>query len=319
MSEIGAVMVLAAGRGERMRPLSEVLPKPALPLVDGPVITSALRLAERTGADRIVVNTWHLNDLMAAAVAEAGDSRTDVVLSPESSLMGTAGGLALARDRGFLGTAGPVLVINGDGYHDLDLTPLIERHTLDRDAVTLGLLPHPDPTRWSRVLVDAQERVIAIRSAGNVEPHEECRLYPGVMVVSRTSIDALPSAPGEIPGRLWFPALEAGTLGAATISGSWREVGTPADYRSVIMEQLAGGNSIHRTAEVARTAEITSSLVGRNAKVRDGAKVLHSVVAEGAAVEANASVDRSVLLGSIRADSATAVDQEVRVGPLDTV
>jgi mannose-1-phosphate guanylyltransferase len=318
MTRVSAVMVLAAGRGERMRPLSEAFPKPALPLVGGPVVRSALNLAERMGSDRIVVNTWHLGDRMAAAVDEAGGSRLGVVLSPEPALMGTAGGLALARDRGFLGTGGPVLVINGDGYHDLDLTRLLERHTLHRDAVTLALLPHPDPTRWSRVLIDPEERVIAIRRAGEVERNEECRHYPGVMVVSRKSLDALPSAPGEIPDRLWFPALETGQLGSATISGSWREVGTPADYLSVIMEQLSGGNCIHPTAEVARTAEIESSFIGRDARIRDRARVRHSVVVEGATVEADASVDRSVLLGSIRAGSAAAIDRDVRVGPLGT-
>jgi mannose-1-phosphate guanylyltransferase len=317
MSEIAAVMVLAAGRGERMRPLSGVLPKPALPLADGPVIGSALRLAERTGADRIVVNTWHLGDRMAAAVAEAGHSRLDVVLSPETSLMGTAGGLALARDRGVLKTTGPVLVVNGDGCHDLDLNRLVERHTLGGDAVTLGLLPHPDPARWSRVLVGAQERVIAIRPAGKAEPHEDCRLYPGVMVVSRKSLDTLPSEPGEIPERLWFPALETGSLGAATISGSWREVGTPADYHSVIMDQLAGGNRVHPTAEIDRTAEIENSFIGRGVRIRDRAQVRHSVVVEGAVVDTEASVDRSVLLGSVCVSARCAVDREVRVGPLD--
>lgn len=319
MSEIAAVMVLAAGRGERMRPLSGVLPKPALPLVDGPVIGSALRLAERTGANRIVVNTWHLGDRMAAAVAEAGHSRMNVVLSPETSLMGTAGGLALARDRGVLKTAGPVLVVNGDGCHDLDLTRLVERHTVGGDAVTLGLLPHPDPTRWSRVLVGAEERVIAIRPAGKAEPHEDCRLYPGVMAVSRKSLDALPSGPGEIPERLWFPALETGSLGAATISGSWREVGTPADYHSVIMDQLAGGNRIHPTAEIDRTAEIENAYIGRGAKIRKRAQVRHSVVVEGAVVDTEASVDRSVLLGSVGVGAGCAIDGEVRVGPLETL
>jgi len=59
MTAVAAAMVLAAGRGERMRPLSDVLPKPALPLTDGPVIASALQLASDAGVNRIVVNTWH--------------------------------------------------------------------------------------------------------------------------------------------------------------------------------------------------------------------------------------------------------------------
>ena len=61
---LAAAMVLAAGRGERMQPLSRVLPKPALPLLDQPVVASALRLATTVGTERLVVNTWHLADAM---------------------------------------------------------------------------------------------------------------------------------------------------------------------------------------------------------------------------------------------------------------
>ena len=65
-------MVFAAGRGERMRPLSDVMPKPALELPDGPVISSSLRLAVETGCGRVVVNAWHLADRMEEAVRGAG-------------------------------------------------------------------------------------------------------------------------------------------------------------------------------------------------------------------------------------------------------
>ena len=62
-------MVLAAGRGERMRPLSDTLPKPALPLPDGPVVRSALQLAATTGTGRVVVNVWHLAERMEGCLS----------------------------------------------------------------------------------------------------------------------------------------------------------------------------------------------------------------------------------------------------------
>ncbi len=312
-------MVLAAGRGERMRPLSDVLPKPALPLTDGPVIASALQLAADAGADRIVVNTWHLGGLMEAAVAAATGTGVKVGLSPEDSLMGTAGGLALARDRGLLGTSGPVVVINGDGLLQLDLGPLFERHRTRRDAVTLGLLPHPDPTRWSRVVVDPEGTVTAIRAPGVVAPGEISSVYPGVMVVSRKALDALPSSPGETPDRLWFPALAAGTLGGVVISGWWREVGTAADYLAVVSEQLAGENLVHPTATVSPTAVIRASLIGRNVTIGDRTEIHGSVVAEGANVDAGCAVSTSVLLGSTRTEAGENVDTQFRVGPIATL
>lgn len=297
MREFAAAMVLAAGRGERMRPLSDVLPKPALPLVDGPVITSALRLAAQTGSARIVVNTWHLGDLMATAVAAATTSEMKVDLSPETSLMGTAGGLALARDRGLLGAQGPILVINGDGLSELEIAPLFERHTARGDAVTLGLLPHPDPTRWSRVVVDAKGTVTAIRPPANVPSGENSCLYPGVMAVSREALNAVPSTTGEIPDRLWYPALAADRLGGVSISGTWTEVGTAADYLNVIMDQLGGKSFVHPKACVAETAIIDGSFIGRHARVGDRSVVLGSVVTDGASSGIGSRVAHSVLLG----------------------
>lgn len=312
---LGAAMVLAAGRGERMRPLSDVLPKPALPLIDGPVVTSALRLAARSGAARIVCNTWHLADLMTAAIADATDR--EVELSRETALMGTAGGLALARDRGLLGTDGAVLVINGDGISKLDITSLLEQHARRGDSVTLGLLPHPDPSRWSRVLVDDRGAVTAIRPPGDGQQGDQPRVYPGVMLVSREALDQLPSSTGEIPERLWFPALKIGALGGALISGSWREVGTAADYLAVFMEQLAGVSRIHPDADVAPSAVVDASFIGGNATIGDGAVVRRSVVIEGASIGAGSRVEQSVLLGRIKTAPGELTEDVFRVGAIE--
>jgi len=65
---VAAAMVLAAGRGERMRPLSDALPKPALPLPNGPVVASALRLAAGAGIRSVTVNLWHLAEEMERAL-----------------------------------------------------------------------------------------------------------------------------------------------------------------------------------------------------------------------------------------------------------
>ena len=316
MNCFAAAMVLAAGRGERMRPLSNVLPKPALPLADGPVVASALRLAAQTGSARIVVNTWHLGDLMATAVAEATTAGMRVDLSPETSLMGTAGGLALARDRGLLGSEGPVLVINGDGLSELDIAPLFEHHSTRGDGVTLGLQPHPDPTRWSRVLIDVQGTITAIRPPGDVTPGEISCLYPGVMAVSRESLNGLPSTAGEIPDRLWYPALAAGRLGGAMISGKWREVGTATDYLTVVLDQLQGKSLIHPTAVVAPTAVIDGSFIGRHARVSDRSVVRGSVIADGASVAAGSRVAHSVLLGRTESAASERLQSVFRVGPV---
>ena len=113
-------MILAAGRGKRMRPLSSVVPKPALDLPDGPVIASAMRLVEAAGVERVVVNTWHLAERMAQAVAEVELDHVEVVLSAEERLMGTAGGLALATEKSDPEVHRSALLVHGTGRRAMD-------------------------------------------------------------------------------------------------------------------------------------------------------------------------------------------------------
>jgi mannose-1-phosphate guanylyltransferase len=290
-------MVLAAGRGQRMRPLSNVVPKPALPLPGGPVVASAIELAASVGVRRVVVNIFHLHERMASALSELERTDIEIAVSTEDRLMGTSGGLALARHRGLLGNGASVLVINADGLFDLDLEPLIHRHTVANDRLSLAVLPHPDPVRWSRIVVDDGGSVTGILPPGETSSGGRWFLYPGVMLVAEDAIEALEVAPHNTPETLWWPALETRRLGAAAVTGSWHEVGTPEDYIEAVQRTLAGANSIHATAIVSPHALVTRSLIGRRAAIDAGATVTASVVGEGARIGRGAMVNHSVILG----------------------
>jgi mannose-1-phosphate guanylyltransferase len=236
---------------------------------------------------------------MAEAVSEVMIDGLETVLSHESELMGTAGGLALARARGLLGDSGSVLVVNGDCALGLDLQRLAARHMAGTDLVTLALLPHLDPQRWSRVVLDADGLVAAIHPPGPPDQIEVPLLYPGVMVIRRQALDALPLTPAEIPEILWNRARSEGRLGGVVVTGHWREVGTPADYLEVMLGRLAGTSVIDPTATVGGGTKIENSYVGREAVVSDRAAVADTIIAEGASVGAGATVERSILIGAV--------------------
>ena len=311
-----SAMVLAAGRGELMRPLSGVLPKPALPLLHQPVIASGIRLAEASGAARVVVNTWHLAELMQAKLGEIEHPAPTIAISRETELMGTAGGIALARDRGLLGDGGPVLVINGDGLLNLDLEPLFRRVETSDDLVTLALIPHPDPRRWSCISLDRHGLVSSIRRPGAAAAGELSFLYPGVMLITREALSRLPAGPGDTPDRLWGPALAEGRLGGVVVNGRWREIGTPSDYLETVLELVNQSTVRHPSAAVDAAARLRSSLIGWNAVVEAGAVVEKSVVAEGATVRSDAHVLRSVLLGPTSTEPGESIVGEFRAEPM---
>ncbi len=315
MTTPAAAMVFAAGRGERMRPLSLVLPKPALPLPDGPLVASALRTAAAIVPAPIAVNTCYLAELMERALGEVELAGHRLRISRELSLMGTGGGLAAARDSGLLGDDGPVLVINGDSVVDLELEPLMQRHENARDLVTLALLPHPDPHRWSRVRVDTGGGVAGIRPPGDPEPDEEPLLYPGLMLVSRSALDSLPSEPGGVDRMLWWPALEAKRLGAVVLDGRWREIGTPGDYRSEVLRRVESRSWIAASARVEDSATIEGSLIGAGCTVATGSRVVRSILIAGARVKAGATVVDSLLTGPVIVERGAEAVGELRVEP----
>lgn len=316
MTVVATAMILAAGRGRRMRPLSDVLPKPALPRPAGPVVRSAIDLAAAYGVGRIVANTWHLGEQMAAALASSIPTGIELVVSRENELMGGAGGLALARDVGLLAAADPLLVINGDGLLRLDLGAVFARHRSGSDDVTLALMPHLEPRRWTRVGVDGRGAVTAFSAPGEPLAGEVPLLYPGVMLVSRAALAGLPSGPGGIMDHLWRPALDRGRLGAVVVAGHWREVGTPADYLEAIIGRLADGPVIDPTAEIDPSAALGRAWIGPGASVGAHAVVGESIVTHGARVAAGARVFRSVLLGAVVTEPGATIAGEYQAGPV---
>ena len=280
------------------------------------MISSSLRLAVETGCGRVVVNAWHLADRMEEAVRGAGQPPGVAVrVSRESALMGTAGGLALARDRGLLDGEGPVLVINGDGLLNLSLEPLLERHAAAGDWVTLGLLPHLDPARWSRVLLDGKGLVSDILAPGR----PGARRPPSSTRASWWSHGA-PSIPSPPPrtasagasGRP--PARPVGWAEWCSAVTGARWAPRPITSRPPCASS-GTGRRIHPSARVHPGASLGTAFVGPGARIEADAVVGDAVVGKGAVVRRGARVIRSVLLGSVEAGEGDCVVDEYRALP----
>ncbi len=296
-----------------MKPLSDVVPKPALPVPGGPVVSWALRLVAHCGVSSAVLNSWWLAETMEQTAAEGSPAELDLRFSREENLMETAGGLALARDRGLLGPDGPVLVINGDGIVDLDLRDLFRRHRETEDLVTLGLLAHLGPERWSRVLLDRGGLVSAILPPGTPAADEAPLLYPGVMVIAREALDTLETTPSGVASALWAPARAQARLGGVQVSGHWREVGTPPDYLEAVIALLGDRNDIHPSARVAQSAELNCALIGPGVAIEPDVVISQSIISHGAVIGGGARVIRSVVLGGARISSGERVTDDIRV------
>ncbi len=261
-----SVFVLAAGLGTRLRPLSDHVPKPLVPIGDRPAIAHVLERVKPIG--RVVVNAFHKTEAMVAYGASAG---VDVVC--EASLLGTAGGLHHARARL---DVGPVLVWNADIVATVDGEELMTVHAVhaahasDGDCATLAVAPRA--AGQGTVGLDADGRVVRLRGerfGDEVRGGE----FLGIHVVGPALRDALPSV-GCLVGDVYLPALRGGAkIGSYAHDGPFFDVGTLASYLDANLAWLA--------------ARCARSWSGKGAVVSSRVSVTRSVIGEGARVEAD--------------------------------
>jgi len=287
-------MVLAAGRGERMEPLSSWIPKPALDMLGRPLLASAFDHLRAAGCARVVVNLHrHPAQVVAAARQAAAPARPQ--FSWEPRLLGGAGGIAGARPK--LG-AGPVLTANADVWAELDLVALLAAG--EPEAAVLALLPHPDPARWSSVELAPGGRVAAFLPPGAASRGDRF-LFTGFQLLGAEVVAALPTPPAEM-APVWDELRRRGRLRGAVVTGDWREAGDPAAYRALVVELLAGGGRAHPDAALGDSVRLDGSWVGARCAVGPETALDATVVIAGAEVGAGCRLARCVVAAGARVD-----------------
>jgi NDP-sugar pyrophosphorylase family protein len=298
-------MLLAAGRGERMEPLSSLIPKPALPVLDKPLLAASLQQLFAAGCCRVVVNLHRHPEQVAAAARQAACGR-QVLFSWEPELLGPGGGLAAARP---LFASGPVLVANGDSWAALDLTPLLAAG--GPDEVVLGLLPHPDRKRWGAVHLDASGSVVGFSKPGE-NLQQPGYLYTGWQLLGSATLARLPAPPAPM-GAFWEPLVARGALKGVLLSGSFAEAGDPRAYWELVMGLVDGASFVHPQARVHPSCRVVESALGPGAEVAAGAQLERCVLLPGAVVGPGARLRGCLVAGAV--PPGRKLSQGVWIGP----
>jgi len=219
---IDSAMILAAGFGTRMRPITDHTPKPLIPLAGRPLIDHVLDRLVEAGVKRVVVNTHYKAEMMAAHLRNRHDIAIE--LSHEPALLDTGGGVKQALP--LLGEA--FFVLNSDVFWLNAKVPTLTRLARAWDASRLDALLLVQRTVTAvgyegpgDFVVDPLGHVRR-RAEREVAPH----LYAGIEILSRRFFDGAPSGAFSL-NPLWNKAIEAGRLEALIHDGEWFHVGTP--------------------------------------------------------------------------------------------
>jgi NDP-sugar pyrophosphorylase family protein len=293
-------MVLAAGLGLRMRPLTLLRAKPALPVLNRPLIHWTMEKLARAGVRDVVVNLHHLPKTVKDVLGTGRRWGLVIRYSDEHVLLGTGGGPRAVR--GLFGSE-PLLIVNGDVLFDFDLRRLIEAHRASGARATLALRRNPVPYAYSPVVTDRTGRILSIagrprRARGAVT------MFASVHVLDPALLDRLPAGPSDSVRDLYVPLLaERAHLQGVRTRGAWYDFGRPSLYRDAQLRLLRGRALVDGTARVAEGARLRRSVAGAGTRVAAGARVERSVLWDGAVVEAGARVVRSIVAagGVVRA------------------
>ncbi|NJK88206.1 MAG: NTP transferase domain-containing protein [Myxococcales bacterium] len=266
------VMVLAAGFGTRLGPLTNQRAKPAVPFLGVPLVRT---LVESLGsADRIVVNLHHRPETVQRSL-----EGLDVRFSAEPEILGTAGGIALAVQRGLLRRDEPLLVVNGKISTDLDFRSLWERHACSAADATLALVANPTREPFREVLV--RDELVVGFGDGNVPAGPKPWAFTGVYVLSPSFLWRLePVMSDTVRDHLPEP-INRGGVNAWVHPGRWWELSTPERYLTFHLEARRRG---FEDRAPPLPEEVTESVVWEGARIARGARLHRCIVLSGAEV-----------------------------------
>ena len=224
-------MVLAAGLGERMWPLTEGRAKPSLPLLNRPIIAFALEHLARHGVQEAVINLHFQPESIRGTVGDGRKYGLRVHYSEEPIILGTAGGLKKAEP--LLKGSGSFFMVNSDSLSDCDLSAVHNKHRESGALATMVLMPQDPKAGYSTVEMDERDRIVRIAGipGRDSDPRAGRYFFAGIHLLEPEIFDSIPPGNSDINKDIYPRLISSGrVIGGYVHTGFWRELGNPSLY-----------------------------------------------------------------------------------------
>ena len=307
-------LLLTAGLGSRLRPLTYVRAKAAVPINGEALVRRVIRGLAAAGIAELVLNLHHRPASIAALVGDGSDLGVSVRYSWEQPVLGSAGGPRRALPLLVDSDDETFLIVNGDTLTDVDIRALIARHRQSGALVTMALIPNPRPSQYGGVVVSADGFVTGFtRAQGQSTWH-----FIGVQVASGRAFARLEDGiPTESVNAL-YPRLIAerpGTVAAYLTEASFLDIGTPRDCleTSLALAATEGARFAGSRVSIEDSAVLVRSMVWDDVRVGKRAHLHECIVGDGASIPDDARYQRCAI---VAAAGRTPVDDERLDGDL---
>ena len=225
-------MILAAGYGTRLRPLTETTPKPLLPVGGIPLIVWNLMLLRHYGIMDVVINLHHLGHLIENELGDGSRLNMRISYSHEKTIMGTGGGIKQVESF-FEGQS--FLVLNGDTLFELNLTELIDSYRGSGGLATMVLRDDPEVEKWGVVETTVSGQVIRINGRGRSLSHGGAsvlrHMFSGAHIIHPRLLQHCPKdRPSSIIDAYVAELQQGSEINGFLAAGYWSDIGTPERY-----------------------------------------------------------------------------------------
>lgn len=317
-------MVMAAGLGTRLRPITHEVPKPVVPVGNVAIVEQLVRLLHSHGVDEVVANLHWFPETVRARLGDGSDLGVTMTYEQEEELLGTAGGVRGVKDFLTAGDDDVFFVLAGDALTDVNLTALAEAHRANGGVATLSVLKVSDVSEYGVIVTGSDGRIQGFQE--KPDPAEALSDLVNCMVYafSPEIFDYFPE--DEFPGAVdfahdVFPALleQDVPFHVHEIDGYWNDIGTLREYLQGNLDVVRGAVSLPRlggelldgeapsNSEVAADVELNGPiLIGDGCRIGAGASLSGPLVlGPGVEIGAGAQVKEAVLLPGARVEANT--------------
>lgn len=312
-------LILAGGKGTRLRPLTVYTPKPIVPVMNRPFLLYQIEVLAKAGIKDIVLSLSYQPDKIEDLLGDGAEHGVRLSYVTEPSPMGTGGAYRYAADR----LTETTIVLNGDILTDLDISAVIDFHRKNSSQATLSLTRVEDPSAYG--LVQADERFRIKRFLEKPKPEEVGKngvntINAGIYVLEPSILELVPTDEAKSFEYDVFPAiLEKGLPFFAYVMANtyWRDLGNPKSYLEAHHDFFDGkikGFEMDRSAvsDVATAATVDrASIIGPGCVIKPGARVVRSSIGAGVQIEEKAVIENSVIWPHARISAAAEIRDAV--------
>ncbi len=312
-------LILAGGKGTRLRPLTVYTPKPIVPVLNKPFLLYQIEILRRAGIKDITLSLSYQPDKIEQLLGDSSEYGVNLRFVTEPSPMGTGGAYKFAADA----IRETTIVFNGDILTDLDISEVINLHKSKKAEATLTLVPVENPSAYGLVETGAEGNILRFRE--KPKPEEIAALTTnnvnaGIYVLEPEILDLIPKGENCSFEYNVFPDILSNQKPFYAFimkNQYWRDIGTPASYLEVHHDFLNGkikGFEIEKStnADIATAAIVDkNSIIGDECIIKPNARIVNSVIGAGVHIEEKAVVENSVIWAHTRISSAAHIQNAV--------